>query len=248
MPFLLLLPLPLLFLLFFHLLPTAPPPVFTSKSIILLIAHPDDEAMFFSPTLLGLTSLPGVRVSVLCLSSGDADGLGSVRKGELVESCRRLGVTEREGWVRVVEDAELQDSMSLTWPSSTIADKLSEHADSADMIITFDGRGISGHPNHISLLHGAREFLRKRKEGHGVRLFTLTSVGIVRKYASILDAPLTRWMGKGRLVFVSTWEQVRVAQTAMTDAHKSQMRWFRWGWVGLSRYMVVNDLVEDKGL
>jgi hypothetical protein len=22
----------------------------------------------------------------------------------------------------------------------------------------------------------------------------------------------------------------------------SQMRWFRWGWIGLSRYMVVNDL------
>lgn len=28
----------------------------------------------------------------------------------------------------------------------------------------------------------------------------------------------------------------------MTTAHVSQMRWFRWGWIGLSRYMVVNDL------
>ena len=29
---------------------------------------------------------------------------------------------------------------------------------------------------------------------------------------------------------------------AMTRAHVSQMRWFRWGWIGVSRYMVVNDL------
>jgi N-acetylglucosaminylphosphatidylinositol deacetylase len=39
---------------------------------------------------------------------------------------------------------------------------------------------------------------------------------------------------------------VRAAQQAMTGAHKSQMRWFRWGWVGLSRYMVVNDLKLEK--
>jgi len=32
----------------------------------------------------------------------------------------------------------------------------------------------------------------------------------------------------------------------MTTAHKSQMRWFRWGWIVLSRYMVVNDLKLEK--
>lgn len=41
------------------------------KRICLLIAHPDDEAMFFSPTLLALTSVElGNHVKILCLSTG----------------------------------------------------------------------------------------------------------------------------------------------------------------------------------
>lgn len=36
---------------------------------LLVIAHPDDEAMFFAPTVLSLTRLEQ-RVSLLCFSSG----------------------------------------------------------------------------------------------------------------------------------------------------------------------------------
>ena len=46
-------------------------PKLRSKRICLLIAHPDDEAMFFSPTLLELTRAEaGNHVKILCLSSG----------------------------------------------------------------------------------------------------------------------------------------------------------------------------------
>jgi len=48
------------------------------------------------------------------------------------------------------------------------------------------------------------------------------------------------------LLFLSAPQEVRIAQKAMTNAHKSQMRWFRWGWIWLSRYMVVNDLRLEK--
>lgn len=48
------------------------------------------------------------------------------------------------------------------------------------------------------------------------------------------------------LLFVSGWDDLRRAQKAMTNAHISQMRWFRWGWIGLSRYMVMNDLRLEK--
>jgi len=42
-----------------------------NKRILLLIAHPDDEAMFFAPTLLALTQPQlGNHVKILCLSSG----------------------------------------------------------------------------------------------------------------------------------------------------------------------------------
>ncbi|XP_048222685.1 N-acetylglucosaminyl-phosphatidylinositol de-N-acetylase isoform X5 [Perognathus longimembris pacificus] len=36
---------------------------------LLVIAHPDDEAMFFAPTVIGLTRLKH-RVSLLCFSAG----------------------------------------------------------------------------------------------------------------------------------------------------------------------------------
>lgn len=57
--------------------------------LLLVIAHPDDECMFFTPTLTGRLA---PRVSVLCLSSGNADNLGSTRKLELVHSCAHFGI------------------------------------------------------------------------------------------------------------------------------------------------------------
>ena len=46
-------------------------PSLQNKRICLLIAHPDDEAMFFAPTVLALTRPEtGNHVKILCLSSG----------------------------------------------------------------------------------------------------------------------------------------------------------------------------------
>jgi N-acetylglucosaminylphosphatidylinositol deacetylase len=217
--------------------------VLTNKSITLLIAHPDDEAMFFSPALLALT--PYNKVRVLCLSTGNADGLGTIRKRELVSSCLELGVASADD-VAVIDDAEMPDSMTTTWPSSRIAEYLERYAADADVIVTFDEGGVSSHPNHISLLHGAREFVAKTALK---KLYTLTSVSILRKYLSLFDVPLTlraaKTNGENAFVFVSSARQVETAQRAMTNSHVSQMRWFRWGWIVMSRYMVVNDLVED---
>ncbi|KAF5199692.1 hypothetical protein FRX31_010721, partial [Thalictrum thalictroides] len=41
---------------------------FRKKKIMLVVAHPDDEAMFFSPTILHLVS-KGHTVHILCLST-----------------------------------------------------------------------------------------------------------------------------------------------------------------------------------
>ena len=46
-------------------------PKLRNKRICLLTAHPDDEAMFFAPTVLALTDPSlGNHVKILCLSSG----------------------------------------------------------------------------------------------------------------------------------------------------------------------------------
>ena len=68
-------------------------PTLRGKKICLLIAHPDDEAMFFAPTVLALTRPEnGNHVKILCLSTGNADGRGEARRRELVKSAMLLGV------------------------------------------------------------------------------------------------------------------------------------------------------------
>lgn len=75
--------------------------------ILLLTAHPDDECMFFAPTITALTS-PSADTATenaaapelfsLCLSVGDADGLGNIRKEELAHSLDVLGVSQLRRW------------------------------------------------------------------------------------------------------------------------------------------------------
>lgn len=46
-------------------------PTLRGKRICLLIAHPDDEAMFFGPTVMALARPElGNHIKILCLSSG----------------------------------------------------------------------------------------------------------------------------------------------------------------------------------
>lgn len=157
--------------------------------------------------------------------------------------------------------------------SSSTADDDDAPKATIDVIVTFDEGGISNHPNHRSLYHGSVAFLKalmKGKSGYScpVALYTLTTTNIVRKYSGIFDSPLTMVIGAisnilgsftsssktsakdadfaSRLLYVSSFNQWTKARTAMTDGHKSQMLWFRWGWITIGRYMFVNDLKREK--
>nr|XP_019050689.1 hypothetical protein I302_01128 [Kwoniella bestiolae CBS 10118]OCF29619.1 hypothetical protein I302_01128 [Kwoniella bestiolae CBS 10118] len=95
-----------------------------SPKALLLTAHPDDEVMFFSPTILSLVK-EGWEVSGLCLSTGNSSGLGQIRTEELHSSYEYLGVDR--GNVKVVDHPNLQDSMSSHWDPELIADLLNNH-------------------------------------------------------------------------------------------------------------------------
>ncbi|KAL4968871.1 PIG-L family deacetylase [Aspergillus stella-maris] len=280
-------------------------PTFHNKRICLLIAHPDDEAMFFAPTLLALTK-PGLgnHIKILCLSSGDADGLGHIRRTELTKSARRLGIRSDTD-VLVLDDPRFQDGMGNEWSKSDVSSLLmqtfspesnttsststsrkknknqtpSAPTSTIDILLTFDKHGISNHINHRSLYHGSKYFLEtlmRDASGYScpVSLYTLTTTSLLRKYIGVLDAPMTmaggvleglfsvfspssssssfsgrkvdkKAGGPARLLFVSSVGEWMTAQSAMVKAHQSQMVWFRWGWIGIGRYMVVNDLRRE---
>lgn len=82
----------------------------TASNVLLLTAHPDDECMFFGPTLTSLLQNSGssstqpavseaMNVFSLCLSAGGADGLGDIRKEELGSSLDVLGIDQLRRWL-----------------------------------------------------------------------------------------------------------------------------------------------------
>ena len=180
----------------------------------------------------------------------------------------------------MVDKPEFPDSMTATWDSAKISALLcsafapnlaksrsSNTAPTAsiDVLITFDAGGVSAHPNHISLYHGAKAFVSALVAGKSgwaspVDLYTLTTISMPRKYSAFLDIlpTLTSWaLGAdkknkehpGGLVFLNGLAGhggVTTAWKAMISAHKSQMVWFRYGWITLSRYMYINDLRLEK--
>ena len=85
------------------------------------------------------------KIYLLCLSNGNAEGLGRTREKELEMSCKRLGFTEAP---TVIDDPELQDGMDTKWSPALIADYVVKYCKQKvsvdgpkgkiDIIVTFD--------------------------------------------------------------------------------------------------------------
>lgn len=189
------------------------------------------------------------------------------RTHELYHSASNLGLQSPRD-VTIIDDEEsFPDSMTTFWSAENVAKVLASRYNSEeslaagrslDILITFDDHGISSHANHISLLHGAQHWIRQMSPQmpKPIALYTLTTTNIVRKYISLLDAPVSLLLYLARrkstdttdsglpdrYLFFSHFSSYRRAQRSMTTCHKSQMLWFRYAWIMLSRYVSTNDL------
>ncbi|BBM96968.1 N-acetylglucosaminylphosphatidylinositol deacetylase [Marchantia polymorpha subsp. ruderalis] len=203
------------------------------KKFLLLVAHPDDECMFFGPTLLSLTMLSGCEFHVLCISNGNADGLGACRTLEMVSSCSVLKVPAEN--VKVLDHPSLQDGHAQQWSQQLLVQIIAEavQSQSIDCVITFDKYGVSGHPNHSALSHALRAYLVEISKDFistgDIEGWELESVNIARKYSGVLE------------IFISTlrwlWNRKRgqchcfVTPNPLTSVgamkqHKSQWLWY----------------------
>jgi len=105
-------------------------------------------------------------------------------------------------------------------------------------IITFDSRGVSGHPNHVAIAQACVSL--------PIDVYTLSSVPLWRKYLSVFDALYYFFHpppSANYIFYVATPKETLTIRSAMVNAHKSQMVWYRWGYILLSRYMMINDLI-----
>ena len=79
-----------------RLLRAAETPVGGAHTVLLVTAHPDDETLFFLPTLQGLRAA-GAKVTMLCLSTGNSNRLpffGALHVSSCASSlrpCRQRG-------------------------------------------------------------------------------------------------------------------------------------------------------------
>ncbi|XP_054749417.1 N-acetylglucosaminyl-phosphatidylinositol de-N-acetylase-like [Lytechinus pictus] len=218
-----------------------------SRTVLLVISHPDDECMFFSPSILALNSSLHTSVHILCLSNGDYYGQGELRGKELILSCAILGIPSCN--VTVLNESELPDDPKALWDEELVS-KLVLHQIvkcDAQIVLTFDKHGVSSHPNHIAAYKGIRKLVVQRQLPSGVRAFCLESIGIVRKYCSFLEVPISFILCaiRGNKVLVSSPYGVLRAQRAMR-AHASQFVWFRVLNMFFSRYFIINTIRSLK--
>ncbi|XP_053187002.1 N-acetylglucosaminyl-phosphatidylinositol de-N-acetylase [Scomber japonicus] len=204
---------------------------------LLVTAHPDDECMFFAPTVIRLLELKA-RVHVLCLSEGNYYNQGDQRKQELLDSCAVLGIPASR--VTVIDHKNLPDDPKAEWSVSLVSSVIAKHirALSVNMVLTFDGRGVSGHANHTAIYKAVSHLAITGEIPDDCCLLSLVTVGLLRKYISFLELPLS-WLLPSCLCCIVGSEGFRQAKAAML-CHRSQLLWFRYLYISFSRYMYVN--------
>lgn len=210
-------------------------------NLLLVIAHPDDESMFFGPAISSFLSSIN-KLYILCLSDGNENGLGLVRQEELIQAASIFKIDSSQ--IIQINSKYLVDGPKEKWDVDLIYNLISDtiKANRIDSLVTFDSYGVSGHPNHISI-YKASKYMQ------GVTIYNLVSTGIWRKYISFLDLPISclqHWLCSGdRLLVLSSFDEYRLTKKALKK-HASQMVWFRKLYALFSRYMFVNTFLVKK--
>ncbi|CAF3456635.1 unnamed protein product [Rotaria sp. Silwood1] len=195
---------------------------------LLVIAHPDDECLFFSPILLSIHS----NKYILCLSNGN-----NQRSDELRRSCIKLRIND----YKIIDDhINLKDSQSVSWSSDAILGHVKHaiHQWNISTIISFDYYGISGHKNHSAIYYA----LLKLSQTSQIHFLSLQSLPIYRKYFTFIELfrIYLKRKSTNMKIYVLPVKDCFTPHQAMFE-HRSQLVWFRYLYLLFSRYIWIND-------
>ncbi|XP_035207427.1 N-acetylglucosaminyl-phosphatidylinositol de-N-acetylase-like isoform X2 [Stegodyphus dumicola] len=163
------------------------------------------------------------------------------RKRELRASCKILGIPA--GNLVIIEDSKLPDDPKKFWDKKRVAVIILKYVQqlSANVVISFDEGGVSGHLNHIAIHHGLKYLTLKKLLPPGCEVLQLKSVSLIQKYIGLFGVPLCCL--RENIYYVSKYNDIRTAQKSM-KAHQSQYVWFRKLYILFSRYLYVNTFEE----
>jgi LmbE family N-acetylglucosaminyl deacetylase len=125
----------------------------SSEYNLVVVAHPDDEAIFFCGPILQRRQIPW---KAICVTDGNGDGEGAKRRGYWAASMEKLGISEHAHWSypdifeKRLDTASLeQDLGKLPMPTS---------------VFTHGILGEYGHPHHQDVAYAVhRTFAPKAK-------------------------------------------------------------------------------------
>jgi LmbE family N-acetylglucosaminyl deacetylase len=147
--------------------PLPPSPRLDGRTVVVLHAHPDDEAIFTGATVRRLADR-GARVVLVTATAGElgtprgplppgAD-LAQVRKAELERAAEELGVARlvllgrrdsgMPGWDSGAHPRALVRA-DLRALATTVAQLAAR--ESAEAVVAYDADGIYGHPDHVAV-------------------------------------------------------------------------------------------------
>jgi N-acetylglucosaminylphosphatidylinositol deacetylase len=232
-----------------------------SKNFLIVVAHPDDECLFFSPTIIALT-LRNKLGHILVLSTGNSLGLGPIREKELKGSCEKFGIDSSRCLSLNLTD--LQDDPHRWWPRGNISEIVEKYIKQfqIDLLITFDRGGISGHLNHRSIAVGIEYYIANTEKTP--LIYEITTAALLFEFSSILDIfrTIIKFIPRLYRSFFSTIFPFLFSppnnQRALFvispigyfkglqafHAHHSQLLWYRYFYTTFSRHMFMNDLIK----
>jgi N-acetyl-1-D-myo-inositol-2-amino-2-deoxy-alpha-D-glucopyranoside deacetylase len=143
-----------------------------SKTLLVVLAHPDDEAFGTGGTLAHYAALD-FNVYLICATKGESGKItdptidpnvdkGLLREAELKASCRALGIHEPiflgyldSGRFERTQHGNGQALMNVD--ELEVEQKILEHMKTLepDVMLTFDPHGIYGHIDHIKIHRAA---------------------------------------------------------------------------------------------
>ncbi|NNN09453.1 MAG: PIG-L family deacetylase [Acidimicrobiaceae bacterium] len=182
-----------------------------------MCAHPDDESFGLGAVLTEFAS-QGARTSVLCFTRGEAstlhvndDDLATVRSLEFARAAAVLGVS-RTGLLGY-PDGHLSDQplSELTAHAMQMAEEVE-----ADLLLTFDEGGITGHPDHVR----ATQVAQVLATTHGVPVLAwLIADGVAETLNHEFGAT---FVGRSDDQHDFRVEVDRTTQSEAIDCHESQ--------------------------
>lgn len=181
-----------------------------ASRVLLVTAHPDDECMFFGPTLIALRKRRNCRIFVLCLSrgkiagtysyhswfhddyfTGDFEKQGHIRKDELWDSCRVFNIQPQD--ITLIHCTQLPDDPNVEWKVELLSQLILQHIEALDidLLITFDKDGVSQHKNHTAIYYATASLCLSGLMPSSCKILVLETVNVIRKYLSLFDVVIS---------------------------------------------------------